>query len=57
MSAVIIHPSCTNRLCVKYIQARTRRLAVVRNGYLELIEDPHFHDRLAEKLIDREMRK
>lgn len=51
---VIIHPSCTNRLCVKYIQARTRRLAVVRNGYLELIEDPHFHERLAEKLLKRE---
>lgn len=54
MSTVVIHPSCTNRLCVKYIQARTRRLAVVRNGYLELIEDPHFHERLAEKLIERE---
>lgn len=57
MSTVIIHPSCTNRLCVKYIQARTKRLAVIRDGYVELIEDPHFNQRLADKIIKKEMGK
>lgn len=58
MSAnVVIHPSCTNRIAVKYIQARTGRLAVIREGYIELIEDPHFHQRLADKIIKKEMGK
>lgn len=56
MSAqVYLHPACATPKHFKVIQAQTMRMARIDGHRIELVEDPRFCRRLADKIIEREM--